>query len=119
MRQVPESIYEPLFLSRSYGFRPGRSCPDAVRDLEQYPCRKPVQSVIDVDLAKFFDTIDHELLLGILREKINDPKLLRYMQWMFKPGVLAAGELTVGNEGGATGQLVQPHSRQYFCAHRD
>lgn len=64
MRQVLESIYEPLFLSGSYGFRPGRSCHDAVRDLEQYLCRNSGQSVIDVDLAKYFDTIDHELLLG-------------------------------------------------------
>jgi len=60
-----------LFLSGSYGFRPGRSCHDAVRDLEQYLCRNPVQSVIDVDLAKFFDSIDHKLMLGMLREKIN------------------------------------------------
>ena len=45
MHQVLESIYEPLFLSGSYGFRPGRSCHDAVRDLEQYLFRHPVQSV--------------------------------------------------------------------------
>jgi RNA-directed DNA polymerase len=49
-----------------------------------------------VDLAKFFDgqanlTIDHELLLGMLREKINEPKLLRYMQRMLQSGVLADG----------------------------
>jgi retron-type reverse transcriptase len=87
MRQVLESIYEPLFLPGSYGFRPGRSCHDAVRDLRNYLYRIPVQSVIDVDLAKFFDTIDHKLMLGMLREKINDPKLLRYMQRMFKSGV--------------------------------
>ena len=94
MRQVLESIYEPLFLPGSYGFRPGRSCHDAVRDLEQYLCRYPVESVIDVDLARFFDTIDHEPLLGMLREKINDPKFLRYVQRMFKSGVLAGGDLT-------------------------
>ena len=115
MRQVLESIYEPLFLSGSYGFRPGRSCHDAVRDLEQYLCRNPVQSVIDVDLAKFFDTIDHELLLGILREKINDPKLLRYMQRMFKSGVLAAGELRVGNEGVPQGSLCSPILANIFA----
>jgi len=56
-------------------------------------------AIIDVDLAKFFDTIDHELLLRMLREKINDPKFLRYVQRMFKSGVLAEGELRVGDEG--------------------
>ena len=115
MRQALESIYEPLFLSGSYGFRPGRSCHDAVRDLEQYLCRNPVQSVIDVDLAKFFDSIDHELLLGMLREKINDPKFLRYVQRMFKSGVLAAGELTVSHEGVPQGSLCSPILANIFA----
>jgi len=115
MRQVLESIYEPLFLPGSYGFRPGRSCHDAVRDLHQYLYRNPVQSIIDVDLAKFFDTIDHELLLGMLREKINDPKFLRYMQRMFKSGVLAEGELTVGDEGVPQGSLCSPILANIFA----
>ncbi len=107
-RQVLESIYEPLFLSGSYGFRPRRSCHDAIRDLLDHLYRNPVQTVIDVDLAKFFDTIDHELVLGMLREKVNDPKFLRYLQRMFKSGVLAAGDLTVGDEGVPQGSLCSP-----------
>ena len=115
MHQVLESIYEPLFLPGSYGFRPGRSCHDAIRDLLDHLYRNPVQTVIDVDLAKFFDTIDHELLLGMLREKINDPKFLRYVQRMFKSGVLAAGELTVGNEGVPQGSLCSPILANIFA----
>ncbi len=115
MRQVLESIYEPLFLPGSYGFRPGRSCHDAVRDLQHYLYRNPVQKVIDVDLAKFFDTIDHELLLGMLREKITDPKFLRYVQRMFKSGVLATGELTVGQEGVQQGSLCSPILANVFA----
>jgi group II intron reverse transcriptase/maturase len=115
MRQVLESIYEPLFLPGSYGFRPGRGCHDAVRDLHHHPYRHPVQTVIDVDLAKFFDTIDHELLLGMLREKINDPKFLRYVQRMFKSGVLAEGELTVGDEGVPQGSLCSPILANIFA----
>jgi len=114
-RHVLESIYEPLFLPGSYGFRPGRSCHDAIRDLLDHLYRNPVQTVIDVDLAKFFDTIDHELLLGMLREKINDPKFLRYVQRMFKSGVLAAGELTVGNEGVPQGSLCSPILANIFA----
>ena len=115
MHQVLESIYEPLFLPGSYGFRPGRSCHNAIRDLLDHLYRNPVQTVIDVDLAKFFDTIDHELLLGMLREKINDPKCLRYVQRMFKSGVLAAGELTVGNEGVSQGSLCSPILANIFA----
>jgi group II intron reverse transcriptase/maturase len=115
MRQVLESIYEPLFLSGSYGFRPRRSCHDAIRDLQHYLYRNPVRTVIDVDLAKFFDTIDHALLLEMLREKINDPKFLRYLQRMFKSGVLAAGELTVGDEGVPQGSLCSPVLANIFA----
>ena len=115
MRQVLESIYEPLFLPGSYGFRPGRSCHDAIRDLEQHLYRHPVQTVIDVDLAKFFDTIDQELLLGMLREKINDPKFLRYVQRMFKSGVLAEGELRVSDEGVVQGSLCSPILANIFA----
>jgi group II intron reverse transcriptase/maturase len=117
MGQVLESIYEPLFLPGSYGLRPGRGCHDVVRDLHQYLYRNPVQTVIDVDLAKFFDTIDHELLLGMLREKINDPKFLRYVQRMFKSGVLAEGELTVGDEGVPQGSLCSPILSNIFAHH--
>ena len=115
MRQVLESIYEPVFLPGSYGFRPRRSCHDAIRNLQHYLYRHPVQTVIDVDLAKFFDTIDHELLLGMLREKINDPKFLRYLQRMFKSGVLAAGELTIGDEGVPQGSLCSPVLANIFA----
>lgn len=117
MQRVLESIYEPLFLPGSYGFRPGRCCHDAVRDLNQHLYRHPVQSVIDVDLAKFFDNINHELLLSMLREKINDPKFLRYIQRMFKAGVLTTGELTVGDEGVPQGSLCSPVLANIFAHH--
>lgn len=115
MKKVLESIYEPVFLPGSYGFRPGRSCHDAIRDLQNHLYRHSVQTVIDVDLAKFFDTIDHELLLGMLREKISDRKFLRYVQRMFKSGVLAAGELTMGNEGVPQGSLCSPVRANIFA----
>ncbi len=117
MHQVLESIYEPLFLPGSYGFRPGRSCHDAVRDLRQHLYCNPVQAVIDVDLAKYFDTIDQELLLGMLREKINDPKFLRYVRRMFKSGVLAEGELRVSDEGVVQGSLCSPILANIFAHH--
>lgn len=117
MRRILEGIYEPVFLSGSYGFRPGRSCHNAVRDLRQHLYQNRVQSVIDVDLAKFFDTIDHELLMEMLSEKINDPKFLRYVRRMFKAGVLAEGELRVGDEGVPQGSLCSPIFANIFAHH--
>lgn len=61
MQKVLESIYEPLFLDCSYGFRPERSCHDAIKSLLNYLYSNHVRSVIDVDLENFFGTIDRSL----------------------------------------------------------
>ena len=59
IQQILESIYEPLFLDCSYVFRPGRGCDDAIRVLHHHLYRNEVQTVIDIDLAGYFDSIDH------------------------------------------------------------
>ena len=108
MHKVLESIYEPLFLNCSYGFRPGRGCHDAVRALHQYLYRHEVDTIIDVDLACFFDTIDHKKLLAMLSEKIKDQRFLRYVVRVFKAGVLTEGELVVDIEGVPQGSVCSP-----------
>jgi len=55
--KVLESIYEPLFLDCSYGFRPGRGCHDAIKTLRDYLYKNEVEVVIDVDIANFFGTL--------------------------------------------------------------
>jgi len=99
MHRVLESIYEPRFLDCSYGFRPGRGCHEALRALHQYLYRKEVETIIDLDIANYFGTIDHGLLEAMLREKVQDERFMRYMKRMFKAGVLTAGELSVSEEG--------------------
>ena len=69
---------------------------------------KPIDTVIDVDLANFFGTIDHEILLCFLRQKIGDERFLRYLARMFKAGVLAEGDLTVTDEGVPQRALCSP-----------
>lgn len=102
------SIYEPLFLDWSYGFRPKRSCHDAVRDLRQHLYAEEVEVVIDVDLANFFGTIDHGILKELLSKKIKDTKFMRYVSRMLKAGILTEGELTVSDEGVPQGSLCSP-----------
>jgi retron-type reverse transcriptase len=75
-QRVVESIYDPIFLDYSYGFRPGRSCHDAIKALHQYLFRHKVSTVIDIDLKSYFDTIDHQLLEGMPRSKINDERFM-------------------------------------------
>lgn len=115
MKKVLESIYEPLFLDCSYGFRPGRGCHDAIRDLRDHLVRRDVQIVIDVDLRNFFGTIDHKELEQMLREKLRDDVFMRYIIRMFKAGVLSQGELQVSSEGVAQGSLCSPVLSNIFA----
>lgn len=117
MRKVLESLYEPLFLDCSYGFRPGRGCHDAIQALRTHLYRHEVEVVLDVDLANFFGTIDHQRLVEILRKKIADERLIRYLIRMFKAGVLADGELSVSDEGVAQGSICSPILANVFAHH--
>ena len=94
MHHVLESIYEPLFLDCSYGFRPGRGYHDAIRALHQHLYRKEVQTIID-----------------------QDERFMRYVKWMFKAGVLVAGELTVSEEGVPQGSCCSPILANIFAHH--
>lgn len=115
MHKVLESIYEPLFLGYSYGFRPGRGCHDAIRALRQYTFENEVAVVVDIDLANFFGTIDHKILLEILQEKIKDKRLLRYVVRMLKAGLLSAGEIIFNDEGVAQGSSCSPILANIFA----
>ena len=87
MQKVLESIYDPTFTDSSFGFRPGKGCHDAIKALQTYLYSNHVETVIDVDLENYFGTIDHNLLENILRERIKDQRLIRYITRMFKAGV--------------------------------
>jgi len=99
MQKVLESIYEPLFLESSYGFRPGRGCHDAIRALTDHLFRNEVERIIDVDISNFFGTVNIKILQGILSEKIKDQKFIRYINRLSKAGVLRNGELEINEEG--------------------
>lgn len=115
MQQVLESIYEPLFLECSYGFRPGRSCHDAIETLMNHLYKNDTQTVIDIDLKNFFGTIDHKLLEDILKEKIRDTKFMRYINRMFKSGILSDGELKMSEEGVPQGSICSPILANIFA----
>lgn len=115
MQKVLESIHEPLFLDCSYGFRPGRGCHDAIRALHQHLFRNTVRTVIDVDLENFFGTIDHQKLMDMLKTKISDKRLLRYIARMFKAGILVDGELQISDEGVPQGSICSPILANIFA----
>jgi group II intron reverse transcriptase/maturase len=117
MHKVLESIYEPIFLEGSHGFRPGRSCHTAIQSLLDHLYKNNIQTVIDIDLKNFFGTIDHKILEEILREKIIDPKLMRYIIRMLKSGVLTEGELKITEEGVPQGSACSPILANVFAHH--
>ena len=88
--QVLQPILDPTFSEHSYGFRPGRNAHDAVLAAQSY-----VQSgrriVVDVDLEKFFDRVDHDLLMGRLQRRIGDAGILRLIRAYLNSGVMEDG----------------------------
>lgn len=115
VQKVLESIYDPQFLKCSYGFRRGMGCHDAIKDLHQHLFRNEAQTVIDIDLSNFFGSICHKEAVEILRLRIKDNTLIRYIVRMFKSGVLASGELTVSYEGVMQGSPCSPTIANIFA----
>ena len=74
--QKLQPIFEPLFSDGSYGYRPGRSGQQAMQRVKKYADEGYIY-VVEVDLSKYFDTINHELLLNLLREHVKDPRLIK------------------------------------------
>ena len=115
MQKVLESIYEPLFYENSYGFRPKRSCHDAINALHAHLSTHEVETVIDIDLSNYFGSISHEEVIKVIGKKISDPRLIRYLIRMFKSGILTDGELTISDEGVTQGSICSPVIANIFA----
>ena len=107
-RRILEAIYEPVFLDTSYGFRPGRSCHDALRQLNQEMMGDPVNWIVDMDLAQFFDTMPHQAILAVLAKRIADQTFLRLIARMLKAGVQTPGGVVYDELGSPQGSIVSP-----------
>jgi RNA-directed DNA polymerase len=107
-RRLLEAIYEPGFCETSYGFRPGRSCHDALRRLNREVMSAPVNWIADLDLAQFFDTMPHTDILAVLAERIKDWRFLRLIARMLKAGVQTPGGLVQDELGSPQGSIVSP-----------
>src|SRR5580658_2463382 len=103
-----EPIYEQDFLDCSYGFRPGRSAHDALRYLWEQTMEMRGGWVLEIDIRKFFDTLDHAHLRGILRRRVRDGVLLRLIGKWLNAGVLEDGTLSFPDAGSPQGGVISP-----------
>ena len=106
--RVLEAVYEQDFLECSYGFRPGRSAHQALEALQNRAVRMAGGWVLEIDIRKFFDTLDHKHLMEILRRRVLDGVLLRLIGKWLKAGVLEDGSLTYPDSGSPQGGVVSP-----------
>jgi RNA-directed DNA polymerase len=105
---VLNAIYEEDFAGFSYGFRPGRGQHDCLDALATVLMRKRVNWVLDADIRRFFDTIDHGWLMKFLEHRIADPRILRLIQKWLTAGVMEDGTWTKTTQGTPQGAVISP-----------
>jgi group II intron reverse transcriptase/maturase len=105
--QVLQPLFDPTFSDASYGFRPGRRAHDAVRRAQAY-VQEGRSWVVDIDLEKFFDRVNHDILMGRLAKRIADRRVLRLIRRYLNAGVLANGVVMVRHEGTPQGGPLSP-----------
>jgi len=105
--QVLSSIYDPAFSDHSYGFRPNRSAHGAVKKAQGY-IADGNRWVVDIDLEKFFDRVNHDKLMGLLAKRIEDKRLLKLIHKYLKTGIMINGVVTDNEEGTPQGGPLSP-----------
>ncbi len=105
---VLEPVYETDFLDVSHGFRPGRGAHGALDSLWKQAMKLGGDWIVDVDLRKFFDTIDHGHLREFLKRRVRDGVILRLIGKWLNAGVLEAGVLTTPETGTPQGGVISP-----------
>lgn len=107
LHQVLQPIFEPEFSASSYGFRPGRSAHQAVEAAQRYVAEGR-RIVVDMDLEKFFDRVDHDLLMGKLAGQIGDARVLKLIRRYLEAGMMAGGCVSTRTRGTPQGGPLSP-----------
>ena len=107
MLQQLMPIYEPLFTEDSFGYRPGRGAKDAIFRIKEYMEQGYTRAVV-LDLSKYFDTLNHTILLKLLRKQVKDERVIQMVKRYLKSGVMESGVVTETEEGSPQGGNLSP-----------
>jgi len=105
--QVMTPIFDPCFSESSCGFRPGRSAHDGVRQVQKF-IRQGYKVAVDMDLSKFFDTVNHDVLMSRVSRRIQDKRVLRLIGKYLRAGVIDKGRLHGTHKGVPQGGPLSP-----------
>jgi RNA-directed DNA polymerase len=105
--QVLQKRWDPTFSEASYGFRPGRSAHQAVARAQEY-IQQGYDWVVDLDLEKFFDRVNHDVLMGRIAQRISDKRMLKLIRGFLNSGVLENGLVGPTDEGTPQGGPLSP-----------
>ncbi len=114
---ILSKIYEPLFLPCSYGYRPGKSCHDALRALMRSTIGNPNGAVVEIDIRKYFNTIPHKELMKILTDKISDHRFIRLIEILITAPVMERGKTTKTPCGCQQGSCLSPILSNIYLHH--
>ena len=100
-------IFEPLFSDGSYGYRPGRSAQMAIQKVKEYAEEGYTQAVL-IDLSKYFDTLNHDMLMNMVREEVHDKRVIELIKKFLKSGIMENGLYVKTEEGSPQGGPLSP-----------
>lgn len=106
--RILEAVYEQDFYDDSYGFRPERSCHQALRALSETVENGPINHIVEADIKGFFDHVNQEWLMKFLSHRIEDKRIQRMVKRTLKAGVLEDGAIAVSDAGTPQGGVISP-----------
>lgn len=108
IKKILETIFEQDFIDTSYGFRPNRSCHGALSQIDKIIMNYPVNFIVDMDISKFFDTVNHKCLMQFLSLRIVDSSLLQLISRFLKSGIMEEGIYFETDQGTPQGGVLSP-----------
>ena len=108
LRRVLEAVFEPMFYDEMMGFRPNRSCHQALRKLNTMIENNYTNYILDADVKGFFDHLDHKWIMKFVESRIKDPNILRLIRRMLKAGIMRDLSFEPTEEGSGQGSVCSP-----------